>query len=164
MENKGKVLCFDIYENRVNLIKKGAKRLHLDIIEAAVGDAGVFNEALPLADRVLCDVPCSGLGIIRRKPEIKYKDKNEFDDLPDIQYKILKNASRYVKPDGKLLYSTCTLSKAENDDVVDRFLKENEDFAPDTFFVNGEEFSRITLMPHKNYSDGFFISIFRKVK
>ena len=162
MNNQGKVLCFDIYENRVNLIKNGAARLGLSIIEAQVSDASVFNEKIGKADRVLCDVPCSGLGIIRRKPEIKYKNEDEFSDLPKIQYSILKNASKYVKSQGRLVYSTCTLSKAENDDVVDRFLKENDEFEADFFTVNNQQFSRLTLMPHKNNSDGFFISVFRR--
>ena len=162
MNNIGKVLCFDIYENRVNLIRKGAERLGLNIISAQTSDASVFNDSIGTADRVLCDVPCSGLGIIRRKPEIKYKDKDDFNDLPDIQYSILKNASRYVKSGGKLLYSTCTLSRAENDEIVDRFLKENNDFSAETFSVGKLRCERITLMPHKNNSDGFFISLFRR--
>lgn len=162
MNNIGKVLCFDIYENRVNLIRKGAERLGLNIIFAQTSDASVFNDSIGTADRVLCDVPCSGLGIIRRKPEIKYKDKDDFNDLPDIQYSILKNASRYVKSGGKLLYSTCTLSRAENDEIVDRFLKENNDFSAETFSVGKLRCERITLMPHKNNSDGFFISLFRR--
>ena len=162
MNNIGKVLCFDIYENRVNLIRTGADRLGLNIIIAQTSDASVFNDSIGTADRVLCDVPCSGLGIIRRKPEIKYKDKDDFNDLPDIQYSILKNASRYVKSGGKLLYSTCTLSRAENDEIVDRFLKENNDFSAETFSVGKLRCERITLMPHKNNSDGFFISLFRR--
>ena len=162
MNNIGKVLCFDIYENRVNLIRKGAERLGLNIISAQTSDASVFNDSIGTADRVLCDVPCSGLGIIRRKPEIKYKDKDDFNDLPEIQYSILKNASRYVRSGGKLLYSTCTLSRAENDEIVDRFLKENNDFSAETFSVGKLRCERITLMPHKNNSDGFFISLFRR--
>ena len=162
MNNIGKVLCFDIYENRVNLIRNGAERLGLNIISAQTSDASLFNDSIGTADRVLCDVPCSGLGIIRRKPEIKYKDKDDFNDLPDIQYSILKNASRYVKSGGKLLYSTCTLSRAENDEIVDRFLKENNDFSAETFSVGKLRCERITLMPHKNNSDGFFISLFRR--
>ena len=120
MNDKGKVLCFDIYENRVSLIVKGAQRLGLKSIIGKVGDASVFNSELGLADKVLCDVPCSGLGIIRRKPEIKYKSEAELSDLPDIQYAILDNASEYVKKGGRMIYSTCTLSKAENEDVVEK--------------------------------------------
>ena len=157
MNNKGRVLCFDIYENRVSLITKGAQRLGLTSIEGRVGDAGVFNPELGSADKVLCDVPCSGLGIIRRKPEIKYKSEAELSDLPEIQYAIVDNASRYVRNGGRLIYSTCTLSKAENEDVVAKFLENHKDFkAAPLFDDNGS--CAVTLMPHKNESDGFFIA------
>ena len=161
MKDKGKVLCFDIYENRVSLILKGAERLALTSIEGRVGDASVYNEALGLADKVLCDVPCSGLGIIRRKPEIKYKKQEELAGLPDIQFSIICNAARYVKKGGRLLYSTCTLSKAENEDVCSRFLDANKEFMPVGVFSQDDECMK-TLMPHINESDGFFIACFRR--
>ncbi len=161
MKDNGKVVCFDIYENRVSLIKKGAKRLGLTSIEGSVGDASVFNKDLGLADRVLCDVPCSGLGIIRRKPEIKYKKESEMTDLPDIQYSIVSNAARYVKIGGRLVYSTCTLSKAENEDVCRRFLTTHSNFKPAGVFAEDDD-AMITLMPHKNESDGFFIACFKR--
>ncbi len=163
MQNDGEVLCFDIYENRVNLIKKGAERLELNIIKARTGDAAVFNNDLGFADRVLCDVPCSGLGIIRRKPEIKYKKEEEFSDLPKIQKSILQNAARYVKKGGKLLYSTCTLSKAENEDVVKWFLNNNPEFKICPLDINGEVCEYTTLSPHKNKSDGFFIAVLEHI-
>lgn len=128
MNNKGKILAFDLHEKRAGLIKSGADRLGLTIIDAKAGNATVFNEEIGMADRVLCDVPCSGLGIIRRKPEIKYKNEADFERLPQIQFDILTNGARYVKNKGTLVYSTCTLSKAENEEVVERFLKENSDF------------------------------------
>lgn len=162
MNDKGKVICFDIYENRVNLIVKGAGRLGLSSIEGRVGDASVFNSELGLADKVLCDVPCSGLGIIRRKPEIKYKSEEELADLPEIQYSIVDNAANYVKVGGRLVYSTCTLSKAENEEIVAKFLKNHKDFRPTPLFENGEGITNITLMPHKNESDGFFIACFER--
>ena len=162
MNDKGKVLCFDIYENRVNLIVKGAQRLGLSSIEGRVGDASIFNADLGLADKVLCDVPCSGLGIIRRKPEIKYKSEEELSDLPDIQYAIVDNASNYVKNGGRLVYSTCTLSKAENEDIVAKFLKNHADFKAAPVFSYDESVTHITLMPHINQSDGFFIACFER--
>ena len=128
MNNKGKILAFDLHEKRAGLIKSGADRLGLTIIDAKAGNATVFNEEIGMADRVLCDVPCSGLGIIRRKPEIKYKNEADFERLPQIQFDILTNGARYVKDKGTLVYSTCTLSKAENEEVVERFLRENSDF------------------------------------
>ena len=161
MNDKGKVLCFDIYENRVNLIKNGAKRLGLSSIEGRVGDASEYNASLGLADKVLCDVPCSGLGIIRRKPEIKYKSEEELSDLPLIQYSIVDNASKYVRNGGRLLYSTCTLSKAENEDIVAKFLQNHKEFKPAILF-DDDNCTSITLMPHKNESDGFFIACFER--
>ena len=111
---------------------------------------------------MLCDVPCSGFGIIRRKPEIKYKDERSFDELPDIQYKIFANASRYVKSGGRIIYSTCTLNKKENEDVCERFLREHKEFRAVSVLEEFGESSFVTLMPHKNNSDGFFIASFEK--
>lgn len=163
MNNKGKVMAFDLHANRVRLIKSGAERLGLDIVEASVNNAKEFNNDLPMADRVLCDVPCSGLGVIRRKPEIKYKDPAEFERLPDIQYKILDTSSAYVKVGGTLVYSTCTLSRAENDNVADKFLEEHSEFEPaplgSVFSVNSDK-CRISITPAEYNSDGFFIAKF----
>lgn len=129
MGNIGEIVSCDLYENRVSLIKSGAKRLGLSIINAKQNDATVYNEKLGEFDAVLCDVPCSGFGVIGRKPEIKYKKADDFDSLKEIQQKIIRNASQHVKSGGRLLYSTCTLRKAENEDVVNEFIKENNDFA-----------------------------------
>ena len=159
MKNTGTVLAFDIYEKRVGLIAKGAERLGLTCIKAGTGDAAVFNPDLPEADRILCDVPCSGLGIIRRKPEIRYKSEESLRDLPDIQLQILKTASRYLKIGGRLVYSTCTLNKDENENVVNRFLDENSNFR----LADGNDSMR-TLMPHKNNADGFFIAVLERIR
>ena len=153
MENKGEVYSSDLYESRVKLIADGAERLGLGIIKARVADASVYDETLPEADRVLCDVPCSGLGVIRRKPEIKYKKKAELDGLPEIQRAILKTASRYVKKGGKLVYSTCTLNRAENEDVVEAFAAENSDFS----LVEMK-----TYFPDEQGGDGFFTALFER--
>ncbi|MCR4780856.1 MAG: 16S rRNA (cytosine(967)-C(5))-methyltransferase RsmB [Ruminiclostridium sp.] len=153
MGNKGRVLSFDLYESRVSLIKQGAQRLGLDIITAETGDASVFAGKLPQADRVLCDVPCSGLGVIRRKPEIRYKRKDELAGLPEIQRKILDNAKNYVRPGGTLVYSTCTLDRAENDDIADAFASENADF------VLKEKRTNLT---GENRGDGFFTALFER--
>lgn len=153
MENKGEIVSCDLYEHKCNLIKKSAERLGLDIIKPTVCDATVFNTDLGYFDCVLCDVPCSGLGIIRRKPEIKYKDFKEFDNLPEIGLKILNNAKNYLKPQGRILYSTCTLRKAENEYVVEQFLKENPEFSL--------EYSH-TFMPHIDNTDGFYCALLKK--
>ena len=152
MNNKGNVFSFDLYEHKIKLINDGAKRLGITIIDAQIGDASVFNSDLPKADKVLCDVPCGGLGVIRRKPEIKYKDFSFIDKLCDLQYNILNNASLYLKEKGVLVYSTCSLSKSENEDICNRFLNEHNNFKLE---------SMVTLIPHKD-SDGFFFAKFIK--
>ena len=154
MENEGRILAFDLHQHRVELIKKGADKLGIDIIDAKVSDSSVFDASLPKADRVLCDVPCSGLGVIRRKPEIKYKELSQIDNLPDLQYNILLCSAEYLKVGGTLIYSTCSLNKKENESVCDRFLEENPGF------VKKEDY--LTLLPHKNDTDGFFIACFTR--
>lgn len=167
MNDKGIIYAFDLHENRVKLIKEGAKRLGLNCIKARPNDAKEHCKDMPKADRILCDVPCSGLGVIRRKPEIKYKDPSDFERLPDIQYKILDNAASYLKRNGILVYSTCTLSRAENDEVVDSFLHHHPEF---TSFRLGDRFgsdrnkSRVTITPGVFNSDGFFIAKLRKIR
>ena len=153
MENKGEIISCDIYDHKCELIKKSANRLGLDIIKPTAQDGTVYNADLGEFDCVLCDVPCSGLGIIRRKPDIKYKDFSEFDSLLPIQKAILNNAKNYVKTGGKLLYSTCTLRKSENEDVVNEFLAQNADFKL--------EYSH-TFMPHIDGTDGFFCALMIK--
>ncbi|WP_294481672.1 16S rRNA (cytosine(967)-C(5))-methyltransferase RsmB [uncultured Ruminococcus sp.] len=158
MNNDGRVLAFDLHPNRVKLIRSGAERLGLTCVRADVNNAKVFNPNLPLADRVLVDAPCSGLGVIRRKPEIKYKDPAEFDRLPVIQAEILDTASRYVKVNGLLVYSTCTVSKAENEEVVKQFLASHEDFEP----ADSNDAFMQTITPDMYGSDGFFIAKLRR--
>lgn len=163
MINEGRVMSFDLHKNRVRLIQQGAERLGLDIVQAQTNDGKVFREDMPQADRVLCDVPCSGLGVIRRKPEIKYKSPGDFVKLPDVQYEILDTSSRYVKSGGRLVYSTCTLSRAENDEVCERFLREHSEFTggklPECFLC--DEY-KVSITPEKFGSDGFFIAVFDK--
>jgi len=152
MKNDGKLISCDLYEHRVNLIKDGANRLGINIINTYVNDASVFNNSFPVADRVICDVPCSGLGVIRRKKEIRFKDPCEFDNLCDMQYNILTVSSGYVRKGGTLVYSTCTLNPKENEDNCNRFLKEHSDFSLDGEYIN--------IFPRMYNSDGFFIARF----
>ena len=168
MENTGTLDAFDLYKGRVNLIKKGAERLNLDIIHAAVRDAA--NGACEkLYDRVLCDVPCSGLGVIRRKPEIRYKKPESFAGLPAIQLEILEHSSKLVRPGGLLFYSTCTLRDAENGAVVREFLKRCPEFEPYDLpetegiphTVDEPKFMR-TMMPMDHGGDGFFAAALRR--
>lgn len=166
MNNTGVVRSFDIYQSRVELIKNGAKRLGLDNVYSYLSDAAIFNENYGLADKVLCDVPCSGLGIIRRKPEIRFKNKSEIDGLPELQYRILCNATKYLKDGGRLVYSTCTLNPKENSEVCDRFLKEHPEFTAVRVHTDLPRYSEndkyLTLMPHLHSTDGFFIAAFCK--
>lgn len=171
MKNKGKILSFDIHEHKISLIEENAKRLGIDIISAQVADACVYNEKYKeTADKILADVPCSGLGIIRRKPDIKW-NRPEESNLPEIQYMILSNAARYLKPGGELVYSTCTLNREENEDVILRFLKENKNFVPvDIKPLLDEKLQKkvsdngyITLYPNCDGTDGFFIAKLKKV-
>lgn len=153
MDNKGQIFAFDLYPQRVELIKKGADRLGLDIINADVGDATIFNGELGKFDAVLCDVPCSGLGVIRRKPEIKYKKQNDFSELFEIQFKILENAVQYINKNGRILYSTCTLRKAENELLVKTFLDKHTEY---------ELKYQYTYMPHIDGTDGFYCALLAK--
>lgn len=162
MEDRGEVLACDLYPNRVGLIGSGARRLGLNSIRTTAADAAVYRPELGEFDRVLCDVPCSGLGIIRRKPEIKYKDMAGFQELPEQQYRILETASQYLSPGGRLIYSTCTLNKAENEAVVQRFLREHGEFEPDPIGEDGS-YHR-TLLPQNEGGDGFFIAAVRRAK
>lgn len=162
--NTGKVVSFDIHSHRVQLIRDGAERLGLSCVDAREGDATVFNPELGEADTVLCDVPCSGFGIIGKKPEIKYKNPDEVKQLPELQQKILTTGSKYVKTGGRLVYSTCTLSKSENQKVCDRFLSANENFVAVRPLPDYSEEYFLTLMPHINHTDGFFIACFERIK
>ncbi len=166
MQNQGSLEAFDLSAKRAGLIEKGASRLGLTNIRVKAADAREYLPELAGADRVLCDVPCSGLGVIRRKPEIKYKPPEELARLPEIQAAILRNGSRYVRPGGILLYSTCALSREENERNAERFLAENTAFEPYTFperyrGILGEG-HMATLFPDKTGSDGFFLAVFRR--
>lgn len=154
MNNTGKVYSFDLYEHRCKLICDGAKRLEISNIEANVNDALKYNEKLPLADKILCDVPCSGFGIIRRKPEIRYKELDSIKDLPNTQYDILSMSARYLKNGGRIIYSTCTLNKKENEKVVNKFLEDNKSF------VKVEE---KTTFPTEFGGDGFYYAVMEKL-
>jgi 16S rRNA (cytosine967-C5)-methyltransferase len=167
MENRGRIMSFDLHKNKLSLVQSGAKRLGISIIETAEKNGSVRDDALVgIADTVLCDVPCSGLGVIAKKPEIRYKSKGEIERLPQIQYAILSNAADYVKPGGVLCYSTCTVNRAENEAVAEKFLASADGFAPEEFAL-GEIASMngmLTLYPHVHGTDGFFIAKFRKKK
>lgn len=165
MENRGQILACDLYLHRLRLIEEGAKRLGISIIQTRMRDGAAPDKVEEAAfDCVLCDVPCSGLGVIRRKPEIKEHPPESLDELPELQLKILQNAAKLVKPSGRLVYSTCTLNKKENEGVISRFLEGNFSFKP---LQLSEIFDKIkrtgspgtTILPGEFDGDGFFIAL-----
>lgn len=167
MENQGRILSRDIHEKKLNRIKKEAERLGIDVINTQAVDAREYQPELEKAfDVVIADVPCSGLGVIRKKPDIRYKDGDNLTGLTEIQFAILSNLAKYCKPGGAVLYSTCTILKRENSGVVERFLAENADFALEPFKLEtiSSDTGMLTLYPHIHGTDGFFIAKIRRRK
>ncbi len=168
MENTGTVYSFDLYKGRVGLIQQGAQRLGLSSVIAQRRDASKPYTELPPMDGVLCDVPCSGYGVIRRKPEIRYKPLISVKGLPELQLTILSHGAELVKPGGLLLYATCTLNPAENGDVAQAFLNSHSEFEPAPFQLPGVEHlveepaHTLTMLPAGGGSDGFFAARFRR--
>ena len=167
MKGTGSITSCDIHAHKTVLIQKGAERLGIESISVRQQDASqCVTEWIGTKDVVIADVPCSGLGIIRKKPDIRYKDLSEMAQLPQLQLQILKNQAAYVKPGGTLLYSTCTLARAENEGVVERFLEENTEFYPEALDLpqifpkntNG----MLALVPGEYDTDGFFIAKLRR--
>ena len=155
MRDTGKIYSFDLYPAKKALIEKEAKRLQLHIVSAQTGDGLIFNPTMDKqADCVLVDAPCSGLGVVRRKPEIKLKEKDSnAESISEKQLLLLSTACRYVKPGGKLMYSTCTINPAENEKVKDEFLKNHIEF---------REACQRQLLPSKEGTDGFYICLMRR--
>ncbi len=152
----GKVVALELYEHRAALIEATARRLGLENIEVRCQDAvEQIDELVGKADLVLADVPCSGLGVIRRKPEMKYRDEFDFDELVEIQKSILETGSSYLKPGGRLIYSTCTINPRENELMVKDFLKRNEEFISE---------KEVKLSPFDNGYDGFYMNKLKKIE
>lgn len=166
LENKGELISCDIHVHKLELIRAGAERLGISALDARLQDASEFQpEFEDVFDVVLSDVPCSGLGVIRKKADIRYKAPEDIEKLPELQLKILNNSARYVKTGGTLVYSTCTIRKAENEEVVSAFLKEHPSFELEELVlpeVIGKRGGMITLLPHEFGTDGFFICRMRR--
>lgn len=169
MHNKGNIVAWDIYEERLKQVDQNTKRLGIDIIQTEVHDATKLKEEyLERFDKILLDVPCLGLGVIRRKPDIKWnRHEIDIEEIVNIQYNILKTCSKYLKNNGVLIYSTCSMLKEENNEIIEKFIKE-ESF--ETVNINEQipsEFSKITtnnmvqFLPSKNH-DGFFITMLKR--
>ena len=152
----GKVIALELYEHRAALIEATARRLGLENIEVRCQDAvEQIDELVGKADLVLADVPCSGLGVIRRKPEMKYRDEFDFDELVEIQKSILETGSSYLKPEGRLIYSTCTINPRENELMVKDFLERHEEFISE---------KEVKLSPFDNGYDGFYMNKLKKIE
>ncbi|PRR75965.1 16S rRNA (cytosine(967)-C(5))-methyltransferase RsmB [Clostridium thermopalmarium] len=171
MNDSGVVRAFDIHENKLSLVKANARRLGINNITYDQMDATIFNKNLEnVADAVLIDVPCSGLGIIRKKPEIKYtKQVKGIKDIIRVQREIMKNASKYVKVGGTLVYSTCTINKKENENNINWFLKEFPQYSVEKLYYGERENivyndnGSVTILPNK-YMDGFFITKLKRIR
>ncbi len=165
MEGRGEVVSCDIHPHKLRLIEAGRDRLALPLIRAVLQNAARLREEWAGGfDRVIADVPCSGLGIIRKKPDIRYKPPGPLAGLPEVQYAILENSANYVRPGGVMVYSTCTLLRRENEDVVERFLAHRPEFCLESFELPGlgRTDGMVTLWPHREGTDGFFISRLKK--
>lgn len=169
MQDKGRLLALELHAKRVKLIEQGAARLGLSCIQALQGDARQAAAVLPegeKAARVLCDVPCSGLGVLRKKPDIREKLRTELDKLPEMQYSIVCEGARCLAKGGAMVYATCTLNPAENEQVCRRFLAQHPHFRAEPVLpqLSGLRSSEgfLTLMPHTNGTDGFFIAKFSR--
>ena len=167
MGGRGEITSCDIHPHKVELIGKGAERLGITNINPRLQSAAEPVESWKKAmDAVIADVPCSGYGIIRKKPDIRYKDPDDMLDLPQLQLSILRNQAEYVKPGGVLIYSTCTVLKRENEEVAEAFLQEDSRFhleklpLPAPFKEN--ESGMLTLIPGEYDTDGFFICRLRR--
>lgn len=167
MQNEGRILSFDIHESKLSLVRRGAERLGISIIETGAHDArGEISELIGTADAVICDVPCSGLGVIGKKPDIRYKNMDDCAALPKIQHDILENVSKYLKVGGVLVYSTCTVLPCENEDNIQKFLASHDDFELVPFTVGELEVGggMITLLPHVHGTDGFFMAKLKRIR
>ena len=156
LKDRGEILSCDIYKHKLRLMEKTVERLGITSIRLKQQDASIFDPSLEsFADAVIADVPCSGLGVIRRRPEIKLRiTESRIRELSLLQYKILENASLYVGPQGRLLYSTCTISELENEEVVRKFLQENRGFSV---------LSERQILPDSDGSDGFYYCVLKRL-
>jgi 16S rRNA (cytosine967-C5)-methyltransferase len=167
MNNQGQIFARDIHEHKLTLIRNSAKRLGIEIITTELYDATILDkEKVCQMDRVMIDAPCSGLGIIRKKPDIKWKKSSkDIDELVSIQRKILSVCSQYVKPGGVLIYSTCTISEKENLENINWFIQNFdfdldtvEPYIPETLYCDTSKKGYIQLFPNVHNCDGFFIA------
>ena len=164
LDGAAEVRSFDLHENKISLIRRGAEALGIDNLTAAAQDAKTASpEKTGVFSRVICDVPCSGFGVLAKKPDIRYKDVKTADGLPKIQREILEKAATCVENGGILVYSTCTVLPAENEELVNAFLADHKEFSLVPFHVGELHVNgMITLTPHAHGTDGFFLAKLQK--
>lgn len=157
------IKAFDMHEHKISNLIDSCKRLSIKNVQPNLKNCCEYDESLfEFADKILCDVPCSGLGMIFKKPDIKY-NAIDFNDLEHIQYKILANASRYLIKGGRLVYSTCTVNADENEKLINEFLKENPSFSIDeSVEIYNGKYGQYTFLPHIDGTDGFFITVLKR--
>ena len=165
--NQGEILSCDVHDGKLPQIELAAERLGVTIVKTMKNDASVFRPEWENAfDAVIADVPCSGLGVIRKKPDIRYKNLSDLEQLPPLQRNIIEQAGRYVRPGGMLLYSTCTILKRENEDVALDFLSAHGEFSPETLHLpqplEESRMGMLTLYQGIHQCDGFFMCKMRK--
>ncbi len=164
MSNSGEIIAFDIYEHKLQLINDNIRRLSIKNIKAMLQDATQFNVKYEnYADKIICDVPCSGLGIMRKKPDIRYsRNEEDISALSMLSLSILENASKYLVNGGTLVFSTCTIEPEENENTINEFLNKHREFKPFPFSKNGEYYK--TFYPHIDKTDGFFVCRLKKAE
>ena len=165
MANEGSIRSLDLHKNKLSLIEAGAEKLGITVIETGVQNASVFNPEMPVFDKILCDVPCSGLGVIAKKPDIRYKAEEDIVRLPLLQAKILETNAAYLKAGGTLVYSTCTVNPAENRNIVENFLTNHPEFSLCPFTAGAIVCDGVLeILPYEYHTDGFFIAKLIKKK
>lgn len=161
MKNQGNIVATDIHEHRTKLVENAAKRLGINIIKTSVQDATIFNEKYKEKfDKILLDVPCLGIGVLKRKPDIKWqKEQKDVDKISKIQYKILENCSKYLKKNGEIVYSTCSIFKKENEGIIEKFVKNNLEFQIEKF-----DFEKNSQLKNEKKANLFFKNCIKNCK
>ena len=168
MDNKGEIIAWDLHSHRIKLVEETAKRLGIHIVKTECQDATIYKEEYKEKfDKILLDVPCLGIGVLKRKPDIKWKRKPEdIEEITQIQQNILETCAKYLKPNGQLIYSTCSIFKEENDSIIDKFLQKNTNFVYSKIEIpdlenNTEKVNKIQLYQNEE-TDGFFMCKLQK--
>ena len=155
MNNQGSIEAYDLYAHKIDLVQQQIQRLKVKNVHTHVGDSTLLKDVYPAEsfDKILCDAPCSGLGVLARKPEIKYHESSAMDEMIAIQEKLLENAYFLLKKGGNIVYSTCTLNKKENEKQIEKFM---------TKYPDMKKRKELTILPYQYHSDGFYMCLLEK--